>query len=119
MKNAEAFILSSQWEGFGHVLVEAMACECPVISTDCDFGPNEILDRGRYGKLVVVNDMNPVRSDKYGHYLRRKKRSEVIQKAKDRAQDFSTEKIVRAYVHLFSTLSKVLNEEITSHYILG
>jgi glycosyltransferase involved in cell wall biosynthesis len=54
MKNAEAFILSSSWEGFGHVLVEAMACECPIISTDCDFGPNEILDKGRYGKLVAV-----------------------------------------------------------------
>lgn len=108
MKNAEAFILSSQWEGFGHVLVEAMACECPVISTDCDFGPNEILDRGRYGKLVVVNDMN-LMSEVINTVitLEEKKRSEVIQKAKDRAQDFSTEKIVRAYVHLFSTLSGI------------
>ena len=108
MKNAEAFILSSQWEGFGHVLVEAMACECPVISTDCDFGPNEILDRGRYGKLVVVNDMN-LMSEVINTVitLEEKKRSEVIQKAKDRAQDFSTEKIVRAYLHLFSTLSGI------------
>jgi glycosyltransferase involved in cell wall biosynthesis len=106
MKNAEAFILSSHWEGFGHVLVEAMACECPVISTDCDFGPNEILDRGRYGKLVAVNDMN-LMSEEINTVitLEEKKRNEVIQKAKDRAQDFSIEKIVRTYEHLFSTLS--------------
>ena len=106
MKNAEAFILSSQWEGFGHVLVEAMACECPVISTDCDFGPNDILDRGRYGKLVAVNDMN-LMSEEINTVitLEEKKRNEVIQKAKIRAQDFSKEKIVRAYEHLFSTLS--------------
>ena len=79
-----------------------------LISTDCDFGPNEILDRGRYGKLVVVNDMN-LMSEVINTVitLEEKKRSEVIQKAKDRAQDFSTEKIVRAYVHLFSTLSGI------------
>ena len=106
MKNAEAFILSSQWEGFGHVLVEAMACECPIISTDCDFGPNEILDKGRYGKLVAGNDMN-LMSEEINTVitLDEKKRSEVIQKGKDRAQGFSTEKIVRVYEHLFSTLS--------------
>jgi glycosyltransferase involved in cell wall biosynthesis len=86
--------------------VEAMACKCPVISTDCDFGPNEILDRGRYGKLVAVNDMN-LMSEEINTVitLEEKKRSEVIQKGKDRAQDFSKEKIVRAYEHLFSTLS--------------
>ena len=106
MKNAEAFILSSQWEGFGHVLVEAMVCECPVISTDCDFGPNEILDSGRYGKLVAVNDISLMSKEiNTVITLEEKKRNEVIQKAKDRAQDFSIEKIVRAYEHLFSTLS--------------
>lgn len=56
MKRSAVFVLSSAWEGFGNVLVEAMAVGTPVVSTNCPSGPAEILDNGKYGFLVPVRD---------------------------------------------------------------
>jgi glycosyltransferase involved in cell wall biosynthesis len=79
MRRSAAFVCSSQWEGFGVVLVEALALGVPVISTNCTHGPAEILCDGRFGTLVPVGDSeamaqalltaldNPIRNDSSAH----------------------------------------------------
>jgi glycosyltransferase involved in cell wall biosynthesis len=56
MARASVFVLSSAWEGLPTVLIEAMALGTPVVSTDCESGPAEILAGGKYGYLTPVGD---------------------------------------------------------------
>ena len=53
---ADLFVLSSRWEGLANVLIEALGCGCPVVSTNCRYGPEEILEGERYGALAAVDD---------------------------------------------------------------
>lgn len=62
MARCDAFILSSRWEALPGVLIEALACGCPVIATDCPGGTAGILGNGEYGDLVPVGDIDAMAS---------------------------------------------------------
>jgi glycosyltransferase involved in cell wall biosynthesis len=100
MSNASAFVLSSRHEGLPTVLIEAMACGCPVISTDCPSGPKEILESGKYGSLVAIG--NPVAlADAMLKTLKAPVRQDVLV---ERGMYFSTDRAVFEYL-------KLLNDE--------
>ena len=56
MVSCDLFVVSSAWEGLSMVLIEALACGAPVVSTDCKSGPREILQDGKWGRLVPVGE---------------------------------------------------------------
>ncbi len=94
MAKASVFVLSSIYEGFGNVVAEAMAVGTPVVSTDCESGPAEILENGKYGSLVPVGDFNKL-ADAILNTLNNPRNSEILQM---RSQAFSAEKVVEQYL---------------------
>lgn len=97
---ADVFALTSLWEGFGNVLVQALGAGCSIVSTDCPNGPREILNGGEFGSLVPVGDDRAL--------------AEALQLALEqpfdsarqraRAKMFSVEKSADAYEALFGEL---------------
>ena len=97
MSAADVFVLSSEYEGFGLVLIEAMACGCPVVSTDCESGPSEILDNGSYGPLTPVGDDDALAAA-IERMLEDPSDSETLYR---RASEYSIEAAIEKYDRLF------------------
>jgi len=96
-KNADLFVLSSSWEGFGNVIVEAMACETPVVCIDCSGGPKMILNSGEFGDLVPVDDVGKLANAIVSNIANVDK--ERILKAKNRAFEFSVPSMGKRYLN--------------------
>lgn len=92
---SSVFVLSSRWEGFGNVLVEAMACGTAVVSTECPGGPSEILEDGKWGRLVPVGDHEALAKAMLDTL-----NDEVHPPVKDRAGVFSMDRAVESYLRL-------------------
>lgn len=104
MKKASVFVLSSIQEGFGNVIVEAMTCGTPVVSTDCRSGPNEIIENGKNGILVSVSNPKALAEAVLNLLKNPLLRKKLSEEGKKRAQDFSVEKITKEYEKFFQEL---------------
>lgn len=104
LAQGDLFVLSSGWEGFGHVIVEAMVAGIPVVSTDCDYGPGEIITDGYNGVLSPVGDEKELAKHILEIVKDREKMKQFSIRGKERSKDFSVEKIVKQYEAIFERL---------------
>ena len=97
---ADLFVLSSMWEGFGNVIVEALECGVPVVSTNCPSGPSEILDNGEYGTLVPVGDYVLLSNAIHSTLLKKVNKNKLI----ERSKQFTVTKISLQYLKYFEEI---------------
>ena len=100
MHRASCLVLSSREEGLPTVLIESMACGCPVVATNCPSGPDEILEQGKYGSLVPIEDSEAL-SKAMLETLENPLEKEILV---ERANKYSTDKVVGTYLSLLNSL---------------
>ena len=93
---ADVFVLSSNREGLPTVIIEAMACGVPIVSTDCESGPAEILNNGDFGILVPLNDPEKL-ADAIEAALKKEHNKDILYK---RACDFDPQVAASSYLDL-------------------
>jgi len=101
IKNSKLLILSSFSEGLPNVLIQAMALGVPIVSTNCKYGPSEILENGKWGRLVPVGDVKALEKAMIDA-VNDKNHPNV----KERAIYFSFENIFPMYLNLFELSNK-------------
>lgn len=101
MSRASVFVLPSLYEGLPGVLIQAMACGCPVVSTDSPGGSADILQQGKHGELVTIGDKEDMARGILAQLDTPTPREQLL----SRAEDFSVECAVDNYLALLDSVA--------------
>jgi glycosyltransferase involved in cell wall biosynthesis len=96
MARANLLALSSNYEALPTVLIEALACGCPIVATDCPGGVREILDGGRWGRLVPLGDHEAMKDA----ILRTLDDPPKPERLRRRAMEFHVDRVVDRYLRV-------------------
>lgn len=112
IKNSDVFVLSSNYEGFGYVILEAMSQGLPIVSSDTDFGPSEILDNGRFGKLVPPHNEKRLAQTMFELLKNKKMLFYLRQKSSKRILEYREERMLEKYKKVVLSLTRENRSEI-------
>ncbi|MCH8684984.1 glycosyltransferase [Pedomonas mirosovicensis] len=98
LRRASLFVLSSSWEGMSNALLEAMACGCPVVATRCPTGTVEVLDEGRYGPLVEIENAEALAEAMAWRLAQPRQSAQLVA----RAQEYDLSRALEAYADLLT-----------------
>ena len=102
--NSSIFALSSRFEGFGMVMIEAMACGLPVVAFNCPWGPQEIVNNGEDGLLIEAGNVSALAKGLRSLMSSPEKRKSMSEAAQKNAQRFKIEYIAQQWQQLFETV---------------
>lgn len=103
---ANIFVLSSKREGFPYVLLETMSLAKPIISTEAPHGPSEVLDGGKYGILVPVNDVHALEKAMIKLATNKKLYKKFARLSLERSRGFTEDKMLESYKKVILNLLK-------------
>lgn len=101
---ASIYVMSSRYEGFGMVLIEAMACGVPCVSFDCNYGPSDIIQNQVDGTIVPNGDVEALAAAIIDLIKNEDKRSTMAKNAKENVKRFMPENVVKQWDVLFKEI---------------
>ena len=100
LKDMDILISASRGEALPTVMIEALYCERPIISSDCDYGPKEILDNGKYGLIFKVNDYNGLSKCFNEMVNNNELYNKFLNLSQERSKLFTYDKAVKSYLEI-------------------
>ena len=104
--NSSIFALTSRFEGFGLVIIEAMSCGVPVVAFSCKMGPDEIITNGEDGYLVSVGDVDELANKLCSLIENQELRNQFGKAAYENSQRYGIDKVANQWKCLFDDLAK-------------